>query len=103
MLTFQLPLEQRPRLHFMARAVHGRKPVEHYRLPHLWCLHLYRYSARFSINGSEFDIRPGDVSIVPANAELTYWFKGRSEHLVAHFEPPAKGPARTVPLLRSSG
>ncbi len=103
MLTFKLPLEQRPRLQMIGRGVHGRLPTESYHLQGLWCLHLYCYHARFSINGVELDIKPGDLSVVPPNADLVYRFQGHSEHLFAHFKLPASGPIWTVPALQDTG
>lgn len=103
MLTFQVPLEQRPHLRMIGVAVHGKRPVERYHLHDLWCIHLYRYHARFSIDGQEMDIQPGDLSVVPANAKLVYWFKGPSVHLYAHFELPPEAQTWAMPALRKTG
>ena len=103
MLTFALPLEQRPRLRMIGRGVHGRAPVERYQLRGLWCLHLYRYHARLSINGVELEIKPGDLGVIPADADIIYWFQGPSEHLYAHFELPTAGPTWTIPALQDTG
>jgi AraC family transcriptional regulator len=103
MLTFAMPLNRKPRLRSIGRSVHGRVPVERYRLQGLWCLHLYQYNARISIDGMGLDIQPGDLGIVPADTALEYRFKGRSEHLFAHFELSSHGPTSTVPALQPSG
>jgi len=103
MLMFRMPLEEKPHLRMMGRGIHGRVPIERHHLRGLWSLHLYLYHARFSINGTEFDIKPGDLSLVPPDSDLVYWMKGYSEHLYAHFELPAAGPTRAVPALQDTG
>lgn len=103
MLTFKVPLEQKPCLRMIGRGVHGRTPIEHHHLHGLWCLHLYNYHARVSIDGVELDIKPGDLGILPADADLIYWFQGRSEHLFAHFELPSSSPTWKAPALQETG
>jgi AraC family transcriptional regulator len=103
MLVLDLPLEQRPRLRAMGRSLHGRVEEERYRLKGLWCLHLYNYHAQISINRVELEIRPGDLGIVPEDAELVYRFNGPSEHLFAHFEWPDKGATRAAPAMQPTG
>jgi AraC family transcriptional regulator len=103
MLTFRMALGQKPRLRLCGRSVHGQTPVERYHLRGLWCLHLYSYHARVSINGVELDIKPGDIGILPPDADLIYWFQGSSEHLFAHFELSSSGPICTVPALQETG
>ena len=103
MLVLDLPLEQRPRLKIIGRGTHGRTPVEHYRLNGLWCLHFYNYHAQLSLNRIELEIKPGDLGIIPADADLVYRFKGRSEHLFAHFEMADKGSTWAAPAIQPTG
>ena len=103
MLTFEVPLGQKPRLRMMGRGVHGRVPMERYHLKNLWCLHLYSYHARISINGKEMEIAPGHLGLIPRDADLIYHFNGRSEHLFAHFELPSPGQTWRVPALQETG
>ena len=103
MLNLDLPLTHKPRLRAMGRAVHGREPVERHQLKGLWCLHLYSYHAKLSINRIELEIKPGDLGIAPENAELIYTFSGRSEHLFAHFEIPWSGPTWAAFALQPMG
>ena len=102
MLTFAVPLAKKPRLQMCSPGVHGRTRNEHFHLRGLWCLHLYRYHARLSINGTELEIRPGDLGIIPADADLTYVFEGRSEHLYAHFELASSDPVWNAPALQNT-
>jgi AraC-like DNA-binding protein len=103
MVTFQVPLDRRPRLRMIGIGVHGKYPIERYHLHGLWCIHLYRYHARLSVDGQELEIQPGDLGVLPADARLIYWFKGPSEHLFAHFELPRRGSTWAMPALRKTG
>jgi AraC-like DNA-binding protein len=103
MLMFELPLEKKPRLRMMGRAVHGRVPVERYHLDGLWCLHLYNYHAKLSIHDVQLEIKPGDLGIIPADADLVYHFSGRCEHLFAHFELASSGRKWTAAALQETG
>ena len=88
-----VPLQRPPRVVQIGSSVHGRHPVERYRLPGLWCVHLYQYRATLLINGQAFPIRPGHVSIAPPDAQLEYRYEARrSRHLYAHLsiEPLAE-------------
>ena len=69
----------------MGIGVHGRKRIERYQLPDLWCLHLYRYTATVRLEGREYPIEPGYVGIIPANMSMEYHFPSRSPHLYVHF------------------
>ena len=103
MLTLDLPLKTKPRLKMVGRSVHGQSAVERYRLKGLWCLHLYDYHANLSINRVELKIKPGDLGLVPADADLIYEFSGVSEHLFAHFELTPSGPTWSAPAIQPTG
>lgn len=95
---WMIPLESPPTVLQMGVGKHGHRPVEHYRLDALWCLHLYRYEADLRINDQAFPIRPGHVSVTPPGAALEYRYQGPSVHAYAHFafaDAPA-GAARGV-------
>jgi AraC-like DNA-binding protein len=77
--------------------------MERYHLQELWCLHLYRYHSRVSVGGAEHEIRPGYLSVLPPSTDLVYWFKGRSEHLFAHFELPASRTTHPIPVMQDTG
>jgi AraC-like DNA-binding protein len=69
----------------MGIGVHGQTPIERYRMPDLWSLHFYRYAARLELDGQEYALTPGCVSIVPPDTPMIYRYEGRSVHLYAHF------------------
>ena len=87
--------------------VHGiNTAVDVFRLPDLWQLHLYSYSAAFAADGVWHDLRPGTVSLVPPGTTVEFRYRGRSEHLYVHFAMDGRrdpfvadtGPA--LPVLR---
>lgn len=79
----------------------GRTDV--FRLPDLWQLHLYRYEADLTVDGTPHAVRPGRVSLVPPGATVRYRYRGRSEHLYAHLRLPATGEPRRVPVMQDAG
>lgn len=84
--------------------VHGTiGPHDVWRLPDLWQLHLYRYSAELVVGDTTHLIRPGYVSLVPPDTEVHYHYRGRSEHLYAHLRLPQSGESRTLPLMQDAG
>lgn len=88
--------ERPPRVASVGVGVHG-VGVGHDRfcLPGLWQLHLYDYHAQYAVDGRPLQIAPGTVSCVPPGSVVDYWYRGRSEHLYAHFalDAPAPTPA----------
>jgi AraC-like DNA-binding protein len=96
--VWQMPLKNAPSLVQAGRAVHGRRRREEaFQLPELWCLHLYNYHGHLLIDGRDFEIHPGHVSVTPPNARIVYRFTGESWHTFAHFRLANKGD--TVPML----
>ncbi|MFG2754950.1 helix-turn-helix domain-containing protein [Streptomyces wuyuanensis] len=84
--------------------VHGTTgPTDVFRLPDLWQLHLYRYTADLHVDGEPHAIRPGYVSLVPPGAEVRYRYRGRSEHLYAHLRLPGDGDPVAVPVVQDAG
>ena len=84
--------------------VHGTSGLRDvFRLPDLWQLHLYGYSAALEVGGVSYDIRPGYVSVVPADTEVVYRYQGRSEHLFAHLQPGSAAPVVELPLMQDAG
>ena len=86
--SWSIPLDMRPTVVNMGIAVHGRTPIERYRLQDLWCVHLYGYTADLSIDGIPCTIRPGYASVIPPDRAMEYHFAGRSVHAYAHFTLP---------------
>lgn len=84
--------------------VHGTSGLRDvFRLPDLWQLHLYGYSATLDVGGTAYELEPGCVSLVPADTEVIYRYRGRSEHLFAHLRPGTVGPLVDVPLVQDAG
>lgn len=105
MLVWRLPLGFPPSIALTGRGRHGAEPVERFRLPHLWCVHLYEYEAELRLNGEAYRLHPGAASIIAPNVEMEYRFRGVSEHLYAHFAVPDAGRRAvvTVPALQDVG
>ncbi|MEV1248563.1 helix-turn-helix domain-containing protein [Nonomuraea sp. NPDC050022] len=74
-----------------------------FRLPDLWQLHLYGYAAELVLDNTTHAIKPGHVSLIPPGAEVHYHYRGRSEHLYAHFRLPGEDERRTVTVMRDAG
>lgn len=101
---WQMPLKNPPQLVQAGRAVHGRRLKEEvFHLPELWCLHLYNYHGQLSIDGREFELKPGWVSVTPPNARIVYRFRGESWHAFAHFRLPLRGDLVPMPVLQDLG
>ena len=96
---WQMPLKNPPRLVQAGRGVHGlRLKQEEFQLPELWCLHLYNYHGELTIDGQDFEIKPGRVSITPPNSRIIYRFQGESWHAFAHFELSQRGDMVPMPV-----
>jgi AraC family transcriptional regulator len=103
-IVWQMPLKNPPQLVLAGRAVHGRrKKEEMFQLPELWCLHLYNYHGTLALDGQEFEIAPGRVSVTPPNARIVYRFTGESWHAFAHFRLAAKGDLVPVRAMQDLG
>ena len=91
MLIWKLPLGFPPQIAQTAHAQHGYRAVETFRLPGLWCAHIYEYEAELKVQGQAMQIRPGYASVIPPDTDLEYHFSGKSPHIYAHFTLPAGG------------
>ncbi|GAB2553303.1 helix-turn-helix domain-containing protein [Kribbella endophytica] len=100
----RLALAQPPEVVNVGAGVHGvhrRRDV--FRLPDLWQLHLYSYSADLTLDGTTYAVAPGFVSLTPAGAEVQFDYRGRSEHLYVHFRPRSGGEPSYVPEVQDAG
>ena len=99
-----LPLGAPPVVVNIGVGVHGTSGLRDvFRLPDLWQLHLYGYSATLEVGGTTYAIEPGFVSLVPADTEVIYRYRGRSEHLFAHLRPGSSAPLVEVPVMQDAG
>ena len=63
----ELHLMQPPEVLNVGAGIHGvRGRRDVFRLPDLWQLHLYNYSAELTLLGTTFSVAPGYVSLTPA-------------------------------------
>jgi AraC family transcriptional regulator len=84
--------------------VHGTTGLRDvFELPDLWQLHLYSYTAELTVGGAAHEIRPGRVSLIPPGIRVEYRYRGRSEHLYAHFAAARTGEQRAVPVMQDAG
>lgn len=103
-MTYGIPLQSRPLLRQMAAATHGSRPSDTWRLPSLWCMHLYHYEGTLIADGHLMEIRPGHASVFPPGTALEYRYQGPSRHLYAHFSlPAARRPAARIPAMQPLG
>ncbi|MFJ8745370.1 AraC family transcriptional regulator [Embleya sp. NPDC127516] len=97
-------LDSPPRVAQVGVGVHGLGiEREVFQLPELWQLHLYRYSAELIVDGVAHEVRPGCASLVPPGAVVEFRYRGRSEHLYAHFELGTTGTPHRVPAVLDCG
>jgi AraC family transcriptional regulator, arabinose operon regulatory protein len=57
-----------------------------YRMKDYYSIHLYMYSATTKIGDNTFQIKPGDITITPANELLRYIIPEPGLHYFAHFK-----------------
>jgi AraC family transcriptional regulator len=99
-----LHLQEPPELVNPGMGIHGvRTSRDVFRLPDLWQFHLYGYSADLTLNGRTYPVRPGSVSLVPPGVQVEFAYRGRSEHLFAHFRTPTVGDPVLVPVVQDAG
>lgn len=104
----RVPLGRAPRVLNAGVGIHGVGAAhDRFRLPHLWQLHLYGYTAEYAVDGTRMPIGPDTVSLVPPNTVVDYWYRGRSEHLYVHFDLPGAegedGPVHEIPVVQQAG
>ncbi|MGW7679561.1 helix-turn-helix domain-containing protein [Kribbella sp. NPDC054772] len=100
----ELHLQTPPEVVNAGAGIHGvRKLRDLFRLPDLWQLHLYNYSAELTLFGTTYSVAPGYVSLTPAGTQVQFDYRGRSEHLYAHFRPVEIGEPSYVPVVQDAG
>src|SRR6266508_3472147 len=100
----ELHLAEPPDVASIGAGIHGvRRLREVFRLPDLWQLHLYSYSAELTVAGTTYSVAPGYVSLTPAGAPVEFVYRGRSEHLYVHFRPRVVGEPSFVPVVQDAG
>ena len=102
--TWPIPLDFQPTVLIMGIGRHGTLPSERYTLGDVWCLHLYRYHGGMRVQGNEFPIRPGFVSVTPPYATLEHQFdEPHCIHAFAHFSLPVSQGGQTIAVMQDAG
>jgi len=100
----ELHLAEPPEVVNVGAGIHGVRSLRDvFRLPDLWQLHLYTYSADLTVAGTTYAVAPGYVSLTPAGSQVRFDYRGRSEHLYAHFRPRVVGEPSYVPVVQDAG
>lgn len=101
-MNWSINLSVKPAIAQMGIGTHGeRTAVDSYRLPTLWCVHLYRYHAVILVAGARLEVAPGSVTIFPPETTIEYHYRGKSIHAYAHFSlPAASRSAQRIPALQ---
>ncbi|WP_433162585.1 helix-turn-helix domain-containing protein [Kribbella sp. CA-247076] len=99
-----LHLAEPPDVVNVGAGIHGVRGLRDvFRLPDLWQLHLYSYSADLTLDGTTYAVAPGYVSLTPAGTQVQFDYRGRSEHLYVHFRPAVAGEPSYVPVVQDAG
>ncbi|GAB3945590.1 hypothetical protein GCM10029976_071620 [Kribbella albertanoniae] len=99
-----LRLAAPPEVVNVGSGIHGTRSLrDTFQLPDLWQLHLYTYSADLTVAGTTYAVEPGYVSLTPAGSLVQFDYRGRSEHLYAHFRPSALGEPSYLPVVQDAG
>ena len=103
-MLLDLHLADPPHVAKVGVGVHGVRSLRDvFLLPDLWQLHVYGYSAELTLLGATHVVRPGSVSLVPPGVEVRFDYRGRSEHLFAHFRTAPVGEPVHVPAVQDAG
>jgi len=82
----------------MASACHGNERSSDQYVVHGWCIHFYKFEATLLLGDAELEITPGSVGVIPPGVSHEYRYRGRSEHLYAHFALRGET-SDTMPIL----
>ncbi len=103
-IEFNIPLQHRPEVLWIAEGRHGPNDTRTYRFESLWIIHLYTYTGTLVLDGVELQIRPGFAGIMPPGATSMTHFPERSRHLFAHFALPSSAEhAARLPAMQDLG
>lgn len=100
----ELRLDAPPDVANVGVGVHGVRSLRDvFRLPDLWQFHVYGYAAEITLLGATLPVGPGSVSLVPPGVQVRFDYRGRSEHLFAHFRTAPVGEPLVVPVVQEAG
>ncbi len=98
MMDTTAPLRQPPTVVQLGLNVHGRLPIERFRLPNLWGIHLYHYSGSVTVAGTRCAFSVGDLSVTPPDTDLHWRFPAHAPHHYALVAWPHHAAADLVRL-----
>ena len=75
----------------MAAARNGSERSSDHVVVPSWCVHFYKYEATLLVGDSKLEITTCSVGIIPPGVSHEYQYRGRSEHLYAHFNLRSAG------------
>lgn len=87
----------------------GRYPLDDRNFSYLYCgpthaLHLYDYHGVIRIGDCEYGLRPGDLTLSPAQGETRYNLPAPGHHWCIHFHPvQGRGERCAIPVHMSLG
>lgn len=100
---WDIPLGSPPQVAAIGRNVHGFDPVDRYRLPDLWSLHLYGYEASLKVDDLELPIRPGYLGVTPPDRTMEYRYQGISVHIYVHFRVASSEQVKQISAMQDLG
>jgi len=89
--SWDLRLSHAPELLCVASARNGSERSSEQVVVQSWCIHFYKYEATLLLGDSQLEITPGSVGLIPPGVNHEYHYRGRSEHLYAHFNLRSTG------------
>ncbi|MGI4787477.1 MAG: hypothetical protein ACRYFS_01360, partial [Janthinobacterium lividum] len=99
--SWTIPLHLKPKPSIMAVATHAPQQAFEVLLPHVWCVHFYRYHGTVTLDGVPYPIRPGYAGIIPPNVHTVYRHDQAATHACAHFSlPNTKGVGAIVRVMQ---
>ena len=102
--NWTIPLHFKPKPSIMAVATHAPQQAFEVLLPHVWCVHFYRYHGTVTLDGAPYAIRPGYVGIIPPKVRTVYCHDQAATHACAHFIlPDAPGEGVPIPAMQDLG
>lgn len=104
MLTWTVPLDERPRIEYAGVGVFGERPLYRYTLANHWTLHLYRYDAALVIDGVPVPIRSGSAGIIAPGKPHEYRFSTPGcVHACFHYSLPDSQEGEPIPAMQELG
>lgn len=92
-LTWEMDLSHAPKLVNIAAASYEEPRSERRQIAE-WCIHFYKHDGTLLLDDAEIQLAPGSIGLIPPDVSHELDFRGRSEHLFAHFRLAGVGGER---------